>query len=56
MKYLLKQNLYILTTRFRPKIMLYKRCARSQQAPGASLFSILLSHTWLLLPPNTAVP
>lgn len=28
MKCLLKQNLYILTTRFRPKIMLYKGCAR----------------------------
>ena len=31
-------------------------CARSLQAPGASIFSILLSHTGLLLPPNTAAP
>ena len=43
MKYLLKQNLYILTTRFRPKIMLYKGCARPP-LPRAHPLLYSISH------------
>ena len=56
MKYSFKQNLCILIAKFYTELKLYKRCARSQQTPGASLSFVLFSHTRILLSPNTAVP
>ena len=44
MKYLLKQNLYILTARFRPKIMLYKGCARNLRSRAHPLLCCYLTY------------